>query len=205
MSLGPSSRANVPKPAGEAALEPNALQCAAHQAGRWRATRQVALIEKGTPRPLPELMQRIDATSKSFLSPEAANQGSQAPRTFPGLPKAPFFSPRLRTSCFKGQTQPKLVHAWSRKVHLFRMGRIQTRLHLKEAKGLEPDPNPTLHPSSLEWSDWKARRLPGKTKNEHKKPRARPGPKLAPAWYRQAQKTNKKTGARSGFERTLHP
>ena len=56
------------------------------------------------------------------------------------------------------QTQRKLAPARSRQVRLFRIGGIQPRLHLKEARGLEPN----LAHSSLDRSNWKARWPPGR-------------------------------------------
>ena len=78
MSPGPSSRANAPKPAGEAALEPKALRratelpvpqavvgCAVSPAGRWRVTpnlqadRNLLGLATWPLRPLPKASLRL--------------------------------------------------------------------------------------------------------------------------------------------------
>ena len=76
----------------------------------------------------------------------------------------------------------------------------QPRLQLKKTRGA---PNQTLHRFGLDRSKW-FEGLQGSF-STNKKPRARPSLNLAAAWSRQVQKTNKKTGERSEYERTPNP
>ena len=76
---------------------------------------------------------------------------------------------------------------------VFRIGGIQPRLHVKKTR---------IRPY---WTSPTGSRLEGHQARLNFKPRARPSPNFAPAWSRQVYKTNKKTGTRSEFERTLHP
>ena len=108
MSPGPSSRANAPKPRGEAALEPKALRratelpvpqaavgCAVCPAGRWRVTRQVALRIRypkpsGEPQPPPNWSCEMGLSEppKGLSGPPGPLQGPPtAFRRFRGLHK----------------------------------------------------------------------------------------------------------------------
>ena len=76
--------------------------------------------------------------------------------------------------------------------------------HLKKIRGLEPSPNPNWHRCSLDKS-----RL-NLTKHKHPEARASPNrtpprSRQVPGQSRRVQRTNKKTGARSEFDRTLNP
>ena len=89
-------------------------------------------------------------------------------------------------------TQPKLAPTWSRRVHLYRSGGIQPRLHLGKIGGLKPDPNPNL--ARLEGLQARL------NLNKRKNLRARPSPNLAPACSKQVQKTNRQERDQSSRE-----
>ena len=109
---------------------------------------------------------------------------------------------------------------------LFKLGGIQLMRCLKKTKGLEPPPDPNWHPSGLDKSSLQSKsncsRLEATsqgTVSRKLKAWATPKPKLAPlvltspasskllapACSSQVRRTDKKTGARSEFERTLNP
>ena len=102
-------------------------------------------------------------------------------------------------------------------IQLFKIGSSQSGHRLKKTKGLEPPPNPNRHPSGLDKSSlqtqiqlFKIGSIQSRTTPKPKlAPLALTNPAssklLAPACSSQVRRTDKKTGTRSEFERTLNP
>ena len=184
MSPAPSSRANAPKPASEAALEPKALR----RAGRWRVIRQVALRMRYA-KPWGEAMHHFQ--NPACQGSPGASRGLQGPPGA-GVSKKPLlvapssvsqtFQELCRASQALAQLQEKRFDPAHllRRVHLFR-SRLEASSQGSNKRELEASSQTqtqTLHLPGLDRSTWfKAGRPRARLHlNKHKKPRARPSP-----------------------------